>query len=111
MRATGVAPATLARGAVLGEWQVVAPAGAAATAAAAALPAALAGLQVDRWAAPAALGRVRRTLTVERDAEGPLTIAVGAADPTGCWIAVDDAAAGHAPATACAALLAPLAAR
>lgn len=111
VRATGLAPATIARGAVLGEWQVAAPAGAAATAAAAALPAALAGLQVDRWAAPTSLGRVRRTLTVERDAEGPLTITIGAADAAGCWIAVDAAAAGHAPATACAALLAPLAAR
>lgn len=111
VRATGLAPATIVRGAVLGEWQVDVPAGAAATAAAAALPAALAGLQVDRWAAPAALGRIRRTLTIERDAEGPLTITVGAADPAGCWIAVDATAAGHAPATACAALLAPLAAR
>lgn len=111
VRATGLAPATIVRGAVLGEWQVDAPAGAAATAAAAALPAALAGLQVDRWAAPAALGRVRRTLTVARDAEGPLSVAIGAADAAGCWIAVDAAAAGHASAAACAALLAPLAAR
>ena len=111
VRATGQAPATVVRGAVLGEWAVEAPRAAAATAAAAALPAALAGLQVDRWAAPVALGRVRRTLIVERDVDAPITIAIGAADATGCWIAVDAAAAGHASAAACAALLAPLAAR
>lgn len=111
VQATGQAPATVVRGAVLGEWTVDAPRATAATAAAAALPAALAGLQVDRWAAPAALGRVRRTLTVERDVDAAITIAIGAADATGCWIAVDAAAAGHASAAACAALLAPLAAR
>ncbi|MBK9032895.1 MAG: hypothetical protein IPL61_16755 [Myxococcales bacterium] len=106
--AIGADGVTITRGAVLGEW--TASTGTV-TAAAAALPALLAALQVDRHAAVATLGRVRRTLTVTIDAEPPVTVAVGAADRTGCWISLDPAAAAHVPAATCAALLAPLTAR
>ncbi len=108
--ATGHAPATIARGAVLGEWDVTAPPRTVATPAAVALPGLVAALTVDAWAPPARLGRVRRTLRLAVDRDLPIAVAVGAADATGCWITVDADAAGHVAATTCTALLAPLAA-
>lgn len=115
IRATGVAPASLVRGELIGEWLVEAPPRATVTADAIALPDWLGQLRVDRWDDPSALGRVRRTLTFTSDpppGTGPPTIdtvRIGARRADGgCWVAVDDHAAGALPPAACARLLAPL---
>lgn len=104
--ATGVAAGAVVRGAVLGEWQT--PDGRPATAAAAALPALLATLAADRWAPLTQLGPVRRRLRIDLDHQPPLDLALGARDPTGCWLALDRLGAAHVSAATCAALLAPL---
>ena len=104
--ATGLAAASVTRGAVVGEWD--APGGRVVTPAVAALPALIATLTVDAWAASSRLGRVRRTLALTVDGEPPITLAIGAADARGCWIAVDADSAGHLDDATCRALLAPL---
>lgn len=106
LAARGLAPGVVARGAIVGEWQRLD--GGAAAVATAALPARLATLTVDRWAAPSALGSVRRRLTITFDHEAPIELALGAADRDGCWLAIDGDGAGHVDRAACAALLAPL---
>ncbi|MBE7454193.1 MAG: hypothetical protein HS111_36690 [Kofleriaceae bacterium] len=115
--ARGLAPATLARGVLVGEWRVVAPPGARAAAPAlAALVELLAHVHGQAWLDVGALGRTRRTLTVTLDAAPvagatPRThvLAVGAARPSGgCAVAVDDHLPLELPAAACATLLAPL---
>lgn len=115
--ARGLAPATLARGVLVGEWRVVTPPGARAAApAVAALVELLAHVHGQAWLDAGALGRPRRTLTVTLDAAPvagatPRThvLAVGGARPGGgCAVAVDDHLPLELPAAACATLLAPL---
>ncbi len=115
--ATGASPAALTRGALVGDWNVARPAGAAATPAATALVEALAHVRGLAWLAPSALGRPRRTLTITVDAP-PIagatatthTLIVGAARADGsCALRIDRFPPLHADATLCATLLAPLA--
>ncbi|MEZ4402721.1 MAG: DUF4340 domain-containing protein [Kofleriaceae bacterium] len=103
--ATGAAPATVTRGAVVGEWLA---ASGTATDAVAALVRAVAAGRADAVVPHARLGRVRRALTLTTAGEPPLTVQVGAADATGCYLATDPLSAYHVSAALCAALLAPL---
>lgn len=116
LRATGLHPATLARGQLVGDWVVEAPRGATATPAAQALVELLAGLRATAWLEPRELGAVRRTLTFTIDAPpipggqpGAHTIAVGVARAgQACAARVDAHRPVELPAAACAALTAPL---
>ncbi|MBZ0238396.1 MAG: hypothetical protein K8M05_39150, partial [Deltaproteobacteria bacterium] len=116
IRATGLHPATLARGQLVGDWTVTAPAGKTAAPAAQALVELLAGFRGAAWLEPRELGAIRRTLTFTIDAP-PIpggqpsthTIAVGAARGAACAVRVDQHLPVEIPAAACAALTAPLA--
>jgi len=119
VRATGVHPATLVRGQLVGDWIVDAPLGATATPAAPAMVELLAGLRGTAWLDAGDLGAVRRTLTFSIDAP-PIpggqpsthTIVVGAARPGDrCAARVDDFPPIELAAATCAALLAPLVAQ
>lgn|GEM_PF-3599533 len=115
IRATGVAPAALARGELIGEWLVDQPSGVAVALDAERLPLWLAQLRVETWAAPGALGAVRRTLTITSDPPPGAgvatvdTLRIGARTATGgCYVAVDRTAAALLPKSSCTRLLAPL---
>ncbi len=111
---TGVAPATLTRGALIDEWHVTAPAGAAVAPGFADVRARLATLRAAAWSDAADLGPVRRTLRLTLDpgpgAAAPRTVvlALGAAGATGCAARVDDGDVARLALADCAALLAPL---
>jgi hypothetical protein len=114
--ATGLAPAALTRGALVGDWIVTRPPGAIATPAATALVDALAHVRGLAWLPSTALGRPRRTVTLTLDA-APVadatptthTITIGAARADGtCAVRIDTFPPLHSDAPRCAALLAPL---
>ncbi len=114
--ARGAAPAELARGTLVGEWQVTMPPGSVAGPAVVAMVEALALVRGTAWLAATGLGRVRRTLAITLDAPPVLgatpsthTISIGAARPAGaCAVRVDVLPPLELPAATCAALLAPL---
>jgi hypothetical protein len=117
IEARGAAAAALERGALVDEWFVRAPAGAAAApAAVASLRERLASLRAAGRLAATDLGAIRRTLriTVEPFAGQPAIVhelAIGRARPggvDGCAVQVDDLDVARLAAADCAALLAPL---
>lgn len=109
--ATGVAPARLARGALLDEWLVQAPARATPAPAIAALVQRLAGLRAEAWL-PALGGPPRRTLalTVEEPGAPPriTSIEVGPRRPDGCAARLVGGQPALLSPADCAVLLAPL---